>query len=146
MLAQPYAESQGVEPGGEVRGLPAGGRNAQDAARAGGVERVEAWSRIDPGLVDYLMESVWGGILSRPGLNRRDREIATLAALCAMDKRREVEYHVHGALAAGLSKAEILEMAVYAGVPACVNGLHTVGKVFRDNCLLSQRPAPGSPP
>ena len=99
-----------------------------------GVERAEAWSRIDQGFVDFLMESVWGGILSRPGLNRRDRELITVAALAAMDKPRELEYHVNGALAAGLSKEEILEtiiqMAVYAGVPCALEGLRVAERVF----------------
>ena len=107
----------------------------EDAAK-----RAEAWSRFDQGLVDYLMESVWGNILSRPGLSRRDREIATLAALVAMDKQREVEYHVVGALGAGVTKDEIVEiivqMLVYAGVPACLNGLHTAEKVFKERGLM----------
>jgi alkylhydroperoxidase/carboxymuconolactone decarboxylase family protein YurZ len=104
-----------------------------------GVRRAEAWGRLDQGLVDFLMESVWGGILSRPGLNRRDRELVTLAMLAAMDRQREVEYHVNGALAAGLSKQEVIEViiqaAVYAGVPACLNSLHTAEKVFNERGL-----------
>ncbi len=107
-----------------------------------GVQRAEAWRRIDEGFVDFLMESCWGGILSRPGLNRRDRELITVAALAAMDKPRELEYHVNGALAAGLSKTEILEtiiqMAVYAGVPACLNGLHVAEKVFEERGLSDE--------
>lgn len=101
-----------------------------------GVRRAESWARIDQGLVDFLMESVWGGILSRPGLNRRDRELITVAALTALDKPRELEYHVNGALAAGLSRQEIIEvivqMAVYAGVPACLEGLRVAEKVFAE--------------
>ena len=42
-------------------------------------------------------------------------------------------------MAAGLSKQEILEaviqMAVYAGVPACLNGLHVAEKVFSERSL-----------
>ena len=104
-----------------------------------GVERAERWARIDQGLVDFLMESVWGGILSRPGLNRRDRELITVAALTALGQQPELDHHVNGALAAGLTKEEIIEaiiqMAVYAGVPACLNGLHTAEKVFRERGL-----------
>ena len=104
-----------------------------------GVRRAEAWRRIDEGFVDFLMESCWGGILSRPGLNRRDRELITVAALAALDKPRELEYHVNGALAAGLSRQEILvaiiQMAVYAGVPACLEGLRVAEKVFAERGL-----------
>ena len=105
-----------------------------------GVKRAEAWSRIDQELVDFLMESVWGGILSRPGLSRRDRELITVAALTALDKPRELDHHVKGALAAGLSKQEILEaiiqMAVYAGVPACLEGLRVAEGVFKEKGLI----------
>jgi alkylhydroperoxidase/carboxymuconolactone decarboxylase family protein YurZ len=105
-----------------------------------GVKRAEAWSRIDQGLVDFLMESVWGGILSRPGLSRRDRELITLAALTALDKPRELDHHVNGALAAGLSKEEIIEvivqMAVYAGVPCCLEGMRVAEKVFKERGLM----------
>jgi 4-carboxymuconolactone decarboxylase len=105
-----------------------------------GVRRAEAWARIDQGWVDFLMESVWGGILSRPGLNRRDRELVTVAALAALDRPRELEFHVNGALAAGLSKEEIVEVliqiAVYAGVPCAVEGLTTAEKVFKERGLM----------
>jgi 4-carboxymuconolactone decarboxylase len=105
-----------------------------------GVRRAEAWARIDQGWVDFLMESVWGGILSRPGLNRRDRELVTVAALAALDRPRELEFHVNGALAAGLSKEEIVEVliqiAVYAGVPCAVEGLTTAERVFKERGLM----------
>jgi 4-carboxymuconolactone decarboxylase len=108
---------------------------------ADAVERAESWSRFDQGLVDWLMESVWGNILSRPGLNRRDRELITVAALTALGKPRELEYHVKGALAAGISKDEIIEiiiqMAIYAGVPACLEGLHSAETVFKQQGLMA---------
>ena len=104
------------------------------------VRRAESWSEFDPGLVNWLMESVWGDVLSRPGLNRRDRELITVAALTALDKPRELEYHVNGALAAGLSRQEITEaivqMAIYAGVPSCLEGLAVAKKVFQERGLL----------
>ena len=105
-----------------------------------GVRRSEAWKELDESWVTWLMESVWGGILSRPGLGRRDRELITVAALVALDKPRELEYHVNGALNVGLSKQEVLEaiiqMAVYAGVPCAVNSLHVAQKVFKERGLM----------
>ena len=110
-----------------------------------GVQRAQRWAHLDQGFVDWLMESAWGGILSRPGLNRRDRELATVAALAALDKPRELEYHVNGALAAGVTKQEIIEvvvqMAIYAGVPAALNALHTAEKVFQEHGLLEEGPS-----
>jgi 4-carboxymuconolactone decarboxylase len=110
-------------------------RFGEQAAR-----RADNWSRFDQGLVDWLMESVWGGILSRPGLNRRDREMITVAALTALGKQRELQYHVAGALAAGVSKEEIIEiiiqMAIYAGVPACWEGLAAAEPIFQERGLM----------
>src|SRR5918995_2750173 len=92
-----------------------------------GVARAQRWARLDPGLVDFLMESVWGTILSRPGLDRRTRELLTLASLTSLGHLAEIEMHVNGALNVGVSREEIVEciiqMAVYAGMPACLNAL-----------------------
>jgi 4-carboxymuconolactone decarboxylase len=105
-----------------------------------GVARAQRWARLDPGLVDFLMESVWGTILSRPGLDRRTRELLTLASLTSLGHLAEIEMHVNGALNVGVSREEIVEcivqMAVYAGMPACLNALGVAEKVFKERGLM----------
>jgi 4-carboxymuconolactone decarboxylase len=105
-----------------------------------GVARAQRWARLDPGLVDFLMESVWGTILSRPGLDRRTRELLTLASLTSLGHLAEIEMHVNGALNVGVSREEIVEcivqMAVYAGMPACLNALGVAEKVFKEQGLM----------
>jgi 4-carboxymuconolactone decarboxylase len=105
-----------------------------------GVARAQRWARLDPGLVDFLMESVWGTILSRPGLDRRTRELLTLASLTSLGHLAEIEMHVNGALNVGVSREEIVEcivqMAVYAGMPACLNALGVAEKVFEERGLM----------
>jgi 4-carboxymuconolactone decarboxylase len=70
---------------------------------------------------DFITRYAWGDIWARPGLDRRSRSVATLAALVALGAENEVPLHVRAALRNGLSPDEIKEVilhtAVYAGVP-----------------------------
>jgi 4-carboxymuconolactone decarboxylase len=70
---------------------------------------------------DFITRYAWGDIWARPGLGRRSRSVATLAALVALGAENEVPLHVRAALRNGLSPDEIKEVilhtAVYAGVP-----------------------------
>jgi 3-oxoadipate enol-lactonase/4-carboxymuconolactone decarboxylase len=70
---------------------------------------------------DFISRYAWGEIWNRPGLSRRERSIATLAALVALGAENELGMHVLAARRNGLSPAEIAEVllhtAVYAGLP-----------------------------
>jgi 4-carboxymuconolactone decarboxylase len=81
------------------------------------------------------VEFAFGDIYSRPGLTLRDREIATVAALTAMGTATpQLKVHLHAALNVGITRDEIVEiimqMAVYAGIPAALNGLFAAKEVF----------------
>jgi 4-carboxymuconolactone decarboxylase len=71
---------------------------------------------------DFITRSVWGGVWTRPGLDRRMRSAITLAALTALGRENEIAMHVRAALRNGLTPAQISEVllhtAAYAGVPA----------------------------
>jgi 4-carboxymuconolactone decarboxylase len=71
---------------------------------------------------DLITRYAWGDIWSRPGLDRRTRSAITLAMLAAMGHDEELAMHVRAALGNGLSADEIkevlLQVAIYAGVPA----------------------------
>jgi 4-carboxymuconolactone decarboxylase len=67
---------------------------------------------------DFLFGSVW----PRPGLNRRDRRLVTLACVGGADAADPIAAHVYAALASGdLTLDELLELslhfAVYCGWP-----------------------------
>ena len=70
---------------------------------------------------EFLTRYAWGDVWSRPGLSRRERSIATLAALVALGAENELPMHVRAALRNGLSADEIgevlLHTALYAGLP-----------------------------
>jgi 4-carboxymuconolactone decarboxylase len=71
---------------------------------------------------DFITRSVWGGVWTRPGLDRRTRSAVTLSALTALGRENEIAMHVRAALRNGLTPAQISEIllhtAAYAGVPA----------------------------
>jgi 4-carboxymuconolactone decarboxylase len=71
---------------------------------------------------DLITRYAWGEIWSRPGLDRRTRSCITLAMLAALGHEEELAMHVRAARRIGLSPDEIkevlLQVAVYAGVPA----------------------------
>lgn len=96
---------------------------------------VESLAGIAPDFARYLVEFPFGDIYSRPGLDLKSREIAVVAALTALGNADpQLKVHVHGALNVGASRTEIVEtimqMAVYAGFPAALNGLAVAREVF----------------
>jgi 4-carboxymuconolactone decarboxylase len=101
----------------------------------GGVHVVESLEDIAPDFARLLIEFPFGDIYSRPGLDLRSREIAVVAALTAMGNAApQLKVHIQGALNVGVSRTEIVEtimqMAVYAGFPAALNGLGAAREVF----------------
>ena len=71
---------------------------------------------------DFITRYAWGEIWSRPGLSRPERSIVTLSVLAALQHENELAMHVKAAVRNGLSTEQIqevlLQVAVYAGVPA----------------------------
>ena len=112
------------------------GRRALNAIDgAAGRSVIDALDGIAPDFATYLFEFPFGDIYSRPGLALRDREIATIAALAAMGTAApQLKVHIEAGLNVGLSRTEITEilmqMAVYAGFPAALNGLFAAKEVF----------------
>ena len=71
---------------------------------------------------EFITRYAWGGVWSRPGLDRRTRSAVTLTALVALGHDHELAMHVRAAVRNGLTRGEIeeilLQCAVYCGVPA----------------------------
>lgn len=71
---------------------------------------------------EFITRFAWGGVWTRPGLDRETRSAVTLAVLTALGRENEIALHVRAARRNGLSEAQIAEVllhtAVYAGVPA----------------------------
>ena len=107
---------------------------------------IAALADIAPDFADYVFEFCFGDIYSRPGLDLRAREIATIAALTAIGNAvPQLKVHIHAGLNVGLTKDEIIEtimqMAVYAGFPAALNGLFAAKDVFAARFPVQQEQA-----
>ena len=101
----------------------------------GGEEVVAKVAAISPDFSRYLVEFAFGDIYARSGLDLKQREIATIAALATLGHGLpQLKVHVAAGLHVGLTRGEILEvifqMAVYAGFPAALNALFAAQEVF----------------
>jgi 4-carboxymuconolactone decarboxylase len=87
-------------------------------------------------LQEYVTQYCWGDIWNRPGLDRRTRSLLNLAMLTALNRPHELELHIRGALRNGVTREEIrevfLQAGMYCGVPAAVDSFRTARKVFQD--------------
>jgi 4-carboxymuconolactone decarboxylase len=98
---------------------------------------IESLKDIAPDLGRYTIEFPFGDVYSRPGLDLKSREIAVVAALTALGNAKpQLKVHIHGALNVGCTREEVVEviiqMAVYAGFPAALNGIFAAKEVFRE--------------
>jgi 4-carboxymuconolactone decarboxylase len=98
---------------------------------------IDSLKDIAPDFARYLIEFPFGDIYSRPGLDLKSREIATVAALTALGNAApQLKVHIQAALNVGCSRREVVEtimqMAVYAGFPAALNGLFAAKEVFQE--------------
>ena len=89
---------------------------------------------IAPDVARYIVDFGYGEIYSRPGLTNQQRALITIASLATQGTERELELHVNTALAAGLTRTEIVESIIhlipYTGFPRVLNALYVVKEVF----------------
>ena len=100
-----------------------------------GEKVVASLASIAPDFARLLIEFPFGDMYSRPQLDLRAREIATIAALAALGNAQpQLKVHIEAALNVGCTRDEIVEvfmqMAVYAGFPAALNALFAAREVF----------------
>jgi 4-carboxymuconolactone decarboxylase len=92
---------------------------------------------------DMLVRYAWGEIWTRPGLDHRTRRLLVLTTTAAMGRWEEFRLHIRAGLEGGLTLSDItetlLQLAVYAGVPAANTAFHIVEDVLAQ---VSQTPKP----
>jgi 4-carboxymuconolactone decarboxylase len=118
-----------------------GSRRLAEIDGEGGQQVVDALKDVAPDLARYVIEFGFGDVYSRPGLDLRTRELATVAGLAALGHAQpQLKVHVNGALNVGCTPAEVVEviiqMALYAGFPAAVNAAFTAKQVFAERGVL----------
>ncbi len=103
-----------------------------------GAKTLRSLQETAPDLARYIVEFAFGDIFARPGLDLKSRELATVAALTAMGNApAQLRAHIQGALNAGCTQQEIIEiilqMILYAGFPAAINGVQAAKEVFAEH-------------
>jgi 3-oxoadipate enol-lactonase / 4-carboxymuconolactone decarboxylase len=78
----------------------------------------------------------WASIWTRPGLDRRTRRLFVLTATAALGRWEEFRLHVHAGLAHELEPCDLeeilLQLAVYAGVPAANTAFHIAAEILAE--------------
>ncbi|PRH15665.1 carboxymuconolactone decarboxylase family protein [Burkholderia multivorans] len=111
---------------------------------------IAALALIAPDFARMVIEFPFGEIYSRPQLDLKSREIATIAALAGLGNAQpQLKVHIEAALNVGCTRDEIVEvfmqMAVYAGFPAALNALFAAHEVFRQRDEAAGAARDGAP-
>jgi 4-carboxymuconolactone decarboxylase len=97
----------------------------------------------------FITEHVWGALWTRPGLQRRERSLITLALLAGLGRAEELPLHVRGALHNGLTPEEIREVllhtSAYAGVPAVNTAFAVARRTLEEIAAEGAPPETGAP-
>jgi len=118
-----------------------GFKKLQEIDGLAGQKVIDSLESIAPDLARYVIEFPFGDIYQRPGLDLKTRELITVAALTALGNcKPQLDVHINGALNVGCTPQEITEtiiqMAVYAGFPASLNGMLTAKEVFTTRGIM----------
>ena len=115
------------------RGMTARRQVLGDAHVDAAVARTDAFTA---DFQELITRYAWGEIWQRPGLDRRTRSCITLAMLAALGHHGELAMHLRGALRVGLTPDEIkevlLQVAIYAGVPAANRAFEIAAEVLEN--------------
>ncbi len=95
---------------------------------------------VAPEMGKYLIEFAYGDVYSRPVLDFKTKQAAIISGLTALGNARpQLAFHIGGALNAGVSPREIIEIiyvtTIYAGFPAGLNGISAAREVFESRGL-----------
>jgi 4-carboxymuconolactone decarboxylase len=91
---------------------------------------------IVPKLAELTEKVVFGDVWARPGLSKRDRSFATVAALVALHRPDQLKGHIWRALDNGVTRDELCELfthlAFYAGWPSGISAAQVAKQVFEE--------------
>ena len=93
-------------------------------------------------LQELVTEYCWGWLWNRGGLPDRTRSLINLGMLAALGREHELRLHLVGALRNGCTTEEIqealLQVCIYAGVPAAVSAFRIAQDVIADHDHATQ--------
>jgi 4-carboxymuconolactone decarboxylase len=87
-----------------------------------------------PKLVDLTDDVLFGDVWERPELSKRDRSLATVSALIAMNRPDQLRFHLGYAVQNGVKKEELIELithlAFYSGWPNAMSAVMVAKEVL----------------
>ena len=97
---------------------------------------MENATTFDEDFQDLVTRHAWGDIWTRPGLDHRTRSLITIALLAASARHEELSLHVRATRNTGATADEVkevlLQVAVYAGVPAANAAFRIAKSAFEE--------------
>jgi 3-oxoadipate enol-lactonase/4-carboxymuconolactone decarboxylase len=130
LLPQPDAKSQPksdtIQAGFEVRRAVLGTEHVDRA--------IAATTEFNRDFQELITRYAWGTVWTRPGLSRRTRRLLVLSTTAALGRWEEFRLHLSAGLMHELEpcdlKEVLLQVAVYAGVPAANTGFHIAAEIM----------------
>ncbi|MFE2144020.1 carboxymuconolactone decarboxylase family protein [Streptomyces sp. NPDC059456] len=110
-----------------------------------GAAVIDSLQDIAPDLGRYVVEFAYGDVYARPGLDLRERELSTVAALTAQgDTAPQLNFHVDAALHVGVRPEEVVEALIhlvpFMGFPRVLNAVGVARTVFADRGVTFEPP------
>jgi 3-oxoadipate enol-lactonase/4-carboxymuconolactone decarboxylase len=128
-LLPPQASVDSLQTGFEVRRVVLGDAHVDNA--------IASTTDFTREFQELITRYAWGTIWSRPELDWRTRRLLVLAMTASLGRWEEFELHVRAGLAGELElcdlKEVLLQIAVYAGVPAANAGFKIAGEQIKKN-------------
>lgn len=129
---------------GSAATLESGYRSRRIALGDAHVDKtIAAYTAFTQPFQDFLTRYCWGEVWSRGGLSRRDRSLATIAALVALGAEHEIPIHVRAGLRHGLKVEEFPELyqqlALYTGLPRAFGALNITQKTLLEDGHLKAK-------
>lgn len=91
---------------------------------------------VAPKLAELTDDVLYADVWERPELSKRDRSLATVSALIAMNRPNQLRSHMSIALRNGVTEEELSEvithLAFYSGWPSSVDAVGVAKEVFED--------------
>jgi 3-oxoadipate enol-lactonase/4-carboxymuconolactone decarboxylase len=107
---------------------------AQVLGQAHVARTAAAVTDLDRDFQAFITRTAWGGVWTRPGLDRRTRSLLTISMMAALGHEDELKLHLRASKNTGASQADVaevlLQVAVYAGVPAANAAFRVAKEIF----------------
>ena len=88
-----------------------------------------------PKLVELTDNVLFGDVWERSELSKRDRSLATVAALVALNRPEQLRFHLPNAVKNGVTEQELVEtithLAFYAGWPNAMSCMSVAKELFK---------------